>query len=758
MGMKVLFVFNHPAPYKVKYFNELAKLVNLTVIFERRGAKDRNKNFYSQNEYNFNHIFLTKKGFGKENHNSNEIIKHLENNRYDFVIMNGYSTITEMRTIAYMNKKRIKYVLFINGGIAKEKESKLRRWLKTTFISGAEYYFSPNEKSNEYLTFYGADPKRIFNYPYSSINQSDLALEPYNKEDLRIELGLPADKRIVVSCGQFIKRKNYMTLLNAWKQMDNEYVLLLIGGGKLENKYRRFIRKNKMKNVIILNFQKQDKLFQYFKASDVFIFPSSEDINGHVINEAMSQGLPVISNSNVTSSLNLIQNAVNGYIYDPNNYQMMKDYIYNIFDKYDYFKTNAINTSKYQTIEQMAKKTYEDLLSIEKKPKIIYLTSSTSDVDYARLLRSSKNPPNPSNQNFHNRYLSLLSKYYNDITAISLRPFNSSIYEGVTKLNKEIKNVGGIEYYYLEQNSKKISKLEKIKQIYNVLDDRFTDSRTIILVDPLNLYLAKAALNLKRKYNAIVVAFLTDNPKNITKASRLYVSLHKRYVKQFSAYITLTKRLNDLFNIRNMPNILIEGVSENFKQKQSPQKSDYFFFGGALYERYGVLDVINVFNSIENKDYVDLVIAGHGPLAKDVERIAAKNRHIKFLGTISKDNMAQYEQHAIACINPRKKDAKLDLESIPSKVIEYASNKTLIISTYNEKLYEIFSDNILYYRDKEELKNLIIEVENNKEDDKKYKKLIDNTYKIVKQRYSEDVLADKLSTFFKSLLRINKKI
>ena len=108
MGMKVLFVFNHPAPYKVKYFNELAKLVNLTVIFERRGAKDRNKNFYSQNEYNFNHIFLSKKGFGKENHNSNEIIKHLENNRYDFVVMNGYSTLTEMRTIAYMNKNSFK--------------------------------------------------------------------------------------------------------------------------------------------------------------------------------------------------------------------------------------------------------------------------------------------------------------------------------------------------------------------------------------------------------------------------------------------------------------------------------------------------------------------------------------------------------------------------------------------------------------------------------------------------------------------------
>ena len=33
--MRTLFVFNHPAPYKVSVFNELAKLTKIRVIFER---------------------------------------------------------------------------------------------------------------------------------------------------------------------------------------------------------------------------------------------------------------------------------------------------------------------------------------------------------------------------------------------------------------------------------------------------------------------------------------------------------------------------------------------------------------------------------------------------------------------------------------------------------------------------------------------------------------------------------------------------
>ena len=39
--IKVLFVTNLPSPYRVEFFNELGKHVELTVIYERHSASDR---------------------------------------------------------------------------------------------------------------------------------------------------------------------------------------------------------------------------------------------------------------------------------------------------------------------------------------------------------------------------------------------------------------------------------------------------------------------------------------------------------------------------------------------------------------------------------------------------------------------------------------------------------------------------------------------------------------------------------------------
>ena len=536
--------------------------------------------------------------------------------------------------------------------------------------------------------------------------------------------------------------------------MDQAMELILIGGGPLIGQYRRYIKSKKMKNVRIIDYLEKDMLFKYFRAADAFVFPSLEDINGHVINEAMSQGLPVVSGTGTTSSVHLIKNAKNGYLYDPDNFEALRDAIFNILDRHDYFTKNAIDTVKDNTVEKMAEITFHQLESVYKKPKVIYLTSSMDEKEYARLLRNTMFPPNPSNQNFHSRYIELLSKYYDDISVISLRPFNKKIYPYKNELDRSIKVFDNVEYVYLEVGLKQ-SRSMKYKAIYNAIDARYKDSRTIILVDPLNLSLAKAAFDFKKKYNALTVAFLTDNPKNISGTSWLFSQLHKKYVKQHDGYIALTESLNKLFNVNNKPHIQIEGVSEDFIKYDSPQVSEYFFFGGALYEKYGVMDLINAFKEIDNKEYIDLVIAGHGPLSEQIEYIATKNRHIKFVATISKEEMAQYEQYAIACINPRRKDPKLDSESIPSKVIEYASNKALIISTYNDKLYDIFEDNIIYYHTPDELKDVLHNVLKNRED-KNFKKNVDSNYKVIKENYSEDVIVNKLSDFFNELLRKTK--
>ena len=349
---KVLIVFNHPAPYKVRLFNGLTKTFDLHVIFERDSASDRNKAFYFEEKYNFTTHKIKGIKLGRENILSSGVKKHLKHNKYDIIIMNGYSQFAEMKAIRYLKKEQIPYVLYINGGAIKTKECPIRKSLKKHYISGAKCYFSPDEESNKYFIHYGAS-SAILNYPYSTIYQSEIINTKPDKEMLRKELSLNFEK-VFVSSGQLIKRKNYLSLVNEWAKFPKSYGLVLIGDGKQRKEIEELIQKLQLDNVRITGFLRREEMFKYFKASDVFLFPSKEDIYGHVINEAFSQGLPVISTNKVNSATKLIKNGENGYLLDKLEGDVFQNAVEDVL-KLDTFNA-CINVAKENTIEKMAKR------------------------------------------------------------------------------------------------------------------------------------------------------------------------------------------------------------------------------------------------------------------------------------------------------------------------------------------------------------------------------------------------------------------
>ena len=174
--MRVLVVFNHPAPYKVRIFNELAKHVDLTVLFERNRAKDRPEAFYVANEYNFECITLTDGYVSNEGSISNGVRKYIKKNhdKFDQIVMNGYSHVAEIKAIKYMRRHNINFSLLINGGIGKTKEFFLKRKMKESLISSASFYMSPSKKSDEYLIQYKANKDRIYRYPYSNLSEKEI--------------------------------------------------------------------------------------------------------------------------------------------------------------------------------------------------------------------------------------------------------------------------------------------------------------------------------------------------------------------------------------------------------------------------------------------------------------------------------------------------------------------------------------------------------------------------------------------------------
>ena len=360
--MRVLIIFNHPAPYKVNAFNELNKYVDLTVLFERTHAKDRPASFYKDNHYEFQHEFLKDGYIGSEGTISNNVKRYIKTlyREYDLIIMNGYSHLAEIKAIRYMARHHIRFGLLINGGIANKKEFFLKRMYKSSLIKKASYYLSPSKAANEYLKYYGADEKDIYNYYYCNLfNKEISAASKKEKDTYRQKYNLPLDKKIFINPSQFIDRKNNLYLISLFKGRKD--VLVLVGDGPLKEQYQKFIKDNNMDNVIIVPYKSKDKLFEMYKASDVHITLSKKDIFGHTVLESLANGVPVIASNNIVSAIEYIKDGYNGYVVDLNK----KEEILNAMDNCDNtMQNNALESVKSNTFESSAKSIYEILKKI----------------------------------------------------------------------------------------------------------------------------------------------------------------------------------------------------------------------------------------------------------------------------------------------------------------------------------------------------------------------------------------------------------
>jgi hypothetical protein len=351
--MKVLWLFNHPAPYKIDFFNLLGEKVELTVLFERTSESDRSKAFYYEKAKTFQEIFVPGIHLGQHNSVSSYPVHYLKRHPFDIVVINGWSTFCEMKTIAYLQKHNIPYIFAINGGIAKINEPAWIRSLKTRYIPGAKAYLSPDSRSSSYLVFYGADPAKIHLYPYSTVFKKELAEKPLSLEEryaLRKKEGIPGNE-LFVSVGSFIKRKNEMQLLRIWKSQPEDRLLLLIGNGPEKKAYLRYINENHLSNVRLMAYKPHGEILHYFALANASLFLTREDIYGHVVNECLSQGTPVIASGNANAALKLISQEKNGRLVELDSDRAIEKAIEEPFDPavYDF----ALAQASQNTIEDM---------------------------------------------------------------------------------------------------------------------------------------------------------------------------------------------------------------------------------------------------------------------------------------------------------------------------------------------------------------------------------------------------------------------
>ena len=138
-----------------------------------------------------------------------------------------------------------------------------------------------------------SDLMNYYNIPSSKIFVTHLGV---NLESIKFSSNIIKDPYILY-VGDRKRYKNFITLLKAYcisKKINQNFKLVLFGGGKLFNSELDIIRKFNIKKNSILQFSGTDEdLSSFYKYSNLFIFPSKYEGFGLPLLEAASKNCPI---------------------------------------------------------------------------------------------------------------------------------------------------------------------------------------------------------------------------------------------------------------------------------------------------------------------------------------------------------------------------------------------------------------------------------------------------------------------------------
>ena len=244
-------------------------------------------------------------------------------NKYDIIQVAEYDQYTSY----ILNKNKIKPIVIYHGPYFcnfNKKYNLVNKFFDKIFLK-RYLQIQPNIITKSLLA-----KKYLINKGFRNITAIGVGID---KERFNENTSIKKDKtvdnlvakikgrKVILYIGQIEKRRNTEFMIKTYKKVyeDNKDTVLLIignGKGKYINKCKKLVEKYKLENSVIFQQKlKQEQLTNIYKIASVFLLPTSYEIFGMVLLEAMHFGVPTITTYNGGSST-LIKDGQNGYICD----------------------------------------------------------------------------------------------------------------------------------------------------------------------------------------------------------------------------------------------------------------------------------------------------------------------------------------------------------------------------------------------------------------------------------------------------------
>ena len=155
------------------------------------------------------------------------------------------------------------------------------------------------------------------------------------------------DEKLITYVGRFVWYKDLDVFIDVYRRFSRSsekgVKFLLIGSGPIIDEL-----KESMPDAIFTGYLKGDELTRGFASGDIFLFPSTTETFGNVVQEALASGLPAIV-SNVGGCQEIVNISNGGEICEAGSgedfYRACRDLVRND-KKYNRYRDNGIDYSK----------------------------------------------------------------------------------------------------------------------------------------------------------------------------------------------------------------------------------------------------------------------------------------------------------------------------------------------------------------------------------------------------------------------------
>jgi len=207
-----------------------------------------------------------------------------------------------------------------------------------TFADMCQYIIAPTKKTAKILESYNIDANKIAVIP------TGIRIPDIYKEDLKDELDLDKDKKILLYLGRLAEEKNIEELIRFYEKLkDSSIAFYIVGGGPYLNKLKAY-SKSFSKEINFVGMVEPSGVNKYYQAADIFTTASTSETQGLTYYEALSNGTVAICRDD-NSLEGVIKDGFNGYRY--HNFEEFNSYMNLVLDDEDFHKQLIDNARSY---------------------------------------------------------------------------------------------------------------------------------------------------------------------------------------------------------------------------------------------------------------------------------------------------------------------------------------------------------------------------------------------------------------------------